>query len=618
MRRSGLLAFVIALAALASPPAHARDAVVRSFDGTPIVTHFYGAPNLTGPNARAPTVLVGPGFGFGGDTSPDRNTSDTIGAAALRAAGYNVLTWDPRGFGGSGGTVMMNSPDFEGRDVQALLDFVARQPEAQLDKPGDPRAGMSGSSYGGTIQLVAAAIDPRVDVIIPDLAWHSLTTSLIKHGAVKTGWLATICGLGEVTGLAQGLFGSAGAQFGSLDGHLRRACVTGSTTSVVSAEDTRWLADRGPAGLVDRIRIPTLLTQGTVDTLFTPGEAISTFSSLRDRDVPVKMMWHCGGHGACTTGTGPPGHLQGAAMAWLNRWLKGDGRVDTGPAFEWLAVDGGWRSGPDYPLAPAGERTAAGSGSLVFSPVTDSVGSGTPQYATPAVNAVTIALPAPPHGSDVVGAPRLKLRYQGSATPARTFLYAQIIDAHAGRVLDNQVAPVPVTLDGRPRTVERALEPVAVRAGSGSDFRVQITPSSTVYGPQQSSGGVDLPHIEASLPLVDATRSGRPARAGAPAARRLPARPTLIVRVRRVRGGGHRLVLRTRLRSTPCSGTVTFRVRAGRTTRTRRARMSRRCAAQRVVRVRVRRGTRARVSARFGGNAQLRPRAARTRALRLR
>jgi ABC-2 type transport system ATP-binding protein len=33
--------------------------------------------------------------------------------------------------------------------VQALLDWLAQQPEAQLDTAGDPRAGMTGVSYAG-------------------------------------------------------------------------------------------------------------------------------------------------------------------------------------------------------------------------------------------------------------------------------------------------------------------------------------------------------------------------------------------------------------------------------------------------------------------------------------
>jgi ABC-2 type transport system ATP-binding protein len=68
---------------------------------------------------------------------------------------------------------MVDSPDFEGRDVQALIDFVARQPEARLDGPGDPRIGMSGPSYGGGIQIVTAAIDGRVDAITPTIAWNA-------------------------------------------------------------------------------------------------------------------------------------------------------------------------------------------------------------------------------------------------------------------------------------------------------------------------------------------------------------------------------------------------------------------------------------------------------------
>ena len=86
----------------------------------------------------------------------------------LRRAGFNVLTWDSRGFGESGGTVEVDSQDFEGRDVSALLDWLATQPEQQLDAAGDPRAGMTGASYAGGIELVAAGIDRRIDAIAPD------------------------------------------------------------------------------------------------------------------------------------------------------------------------------------------------------------------------------------------------------------------------------------------------------------------------------------------------------------------------------------------------------------------------------------------------------------------
>ena len=133
------------------------------------------------------------GWGGNRDATGDGASSEAtgnVGAAALRKAGFNVLTWDSRGFGESGGTVTVDWQGNEGRDVQALLDYLAQQPEAQLDGAGDPRAGMHGASYAGGIELVSAGIDPRIDAIAPDIAWHSLLTSLYKEETVKGGWAA--------------------------------------------------------------------------------------------------------------------------------------------------------------------------------------------------------------------------------------------------------------------------------------------------------------------------------------------------------------------------------------------------------------------------------------------
>jgi ABC-2 type transport system ATP-binding protein len=52
---------------------------------------------------------------------------------------------------------------------------------------------------------------------------------------------------------------------------------------------------------VSQIRVPTLLVQGTADTLFTPSEAIRNFELLKASGVPVHMLWFCGGHGVCLT-----------------------------------------------------------------------------------------------------------------------------------------------------------------------------------------------------------------------------------------------------------------------------------------------------------------------------
>src|SRR3954451_421095 len=271
MRRiSRALALTLPAALLCAAPALARDTTVASFDGTKLTVHFFPSPS----GGLAPTVMVGPGWAS--PRATDENGGDGpsfgfTGVGTLRNAGYNVLTWDPRGFGTSEGTVEVDSPDFEGRDAQALIDFIGAQPEAQLDAPGDPRLGMSGASYGGGIQLVTAALDPRVDVIAPVIAWHSLVTSLFKDQTMKTGGASLLSLLGRTH---------------NLDPHIQSAYQEGLSTGVLSPDSVAFFASRGPGDLVSRIHVPTLLIQGTADTLFTLQEAVDNYRVLSAAGVP--------------------------------------------------------------------------------------------------------------------------------------------------------------------------------------------------------------------------------------------------------------------------------------------------------------------------------------------
>lgn len=592
--------------ACAAAPARARDVNVRSFDGTTIRAHFSPA-SKRGANEKVPTVLIGPGYPTLGDTNPDEDTSDQIGQATLRGEGFNTLTWDPRGIGGSSGNVNFDSPDFEARDVQALIDYVATTPETMLDGPNDPRVGMSGSSYGGGIQLATAAVDSRLDAIVPDVTWNNPGNGFFPDGAMKTSFSVIICGNGVATGVPGRLLGPAAALLANAADELKTACVE-SLGGKVSDASRQWFASRTPPGFRARITAPTLLTQGTVDTVFGLSEAVANYTVLRDKGVPVKMMWYCGGHGKCTTSTGEAGHVKRAGLAWLKRYLKNDASVDTGARFEWLADDGIWRSGPDYPLGDAGTIDASGANfrSLAVS-LADTTASGRNGFAsTPAPNAVTVGFSAPPAGSDIVGAPKLKLTYKGNAVLQNTFLYAHVIDAQANRVIGSQITPVPVTLDDRVHTVQRDLEPIAARAGAGAQYRIQVTPGTGLFGVQRSTGGVVIRSLEASLPLADATRSARGS-----AALRTPRRLVLRVSSRRVNGRA-KVTITTRLRTKPCAGTVTFTVTAaGRRTRTT-VRVPSSCSIRGVVRLDIARGRRISVRARFNGNAQLKARSSAT------
>jgi ABC-2 type transport system ATP-binding protein len=500
--RATLTPLVIALLLALAPAAHARDSSVNSFDGTKIVLSFFPAEGLK-EGSKAPTVLIGHGWGQSRDTDENSEGREDlfglVGPGPFRKAGFNVLTWDARGFGQSGGTIESDHPDFEARDVQALIDYVAQQPEAQLDGAGDPRVGMSGASYGGGIQFVTAARDPRVDVIAPDIAWHSLVSALFKDHAVKAGWGTVLWGAGNAAGLAPGL---VGGETGTLDPHIQSAYASGIANGDISDADRQWFAEHGPDFLLPKIRIPTFVVQGTADTLFTLQEAIDNYGALEKNGIPLKMMWFCGGHGACLTGTGEPKHLEKAVIAWFQRYLKRDASVDTGPKFEWLADDAKWRTAGGYPLPPKQPLTGDGTGTL---PIAQTSDSGQAQIAaTPAANAVNVTITPPAADTQVLGPPKLELTYSGTAGPAaNTHVYAQIVNTRTGQVVGNQVTPIPVTLDGAEHSIARPLEPLAAAATKDSAYQLQLIAYTGVYGPQRAAGAVTFSRIHVEVPTVD-------------------------------------------------------------------------------------------------------------------
>lgn len=504
-RAAGVATLVVgtilaALLMLGAAPAWARDGTVTSFDGTTIAYHFYPRPGLAA-GQRAPTLMDGPGYSSGGASE-----SDATVQAALND-GYNVLTWDPRGFGQSGGQVEVDSPVYEARDASALIDMLAGQPEVQLDKPGDPRLGMIGASYGGGIQLVTAAIDPRVDAITPQIAWNSLITSLDKNNTAKGGWGSLLVGLGtegSTTGVSNDPagFGPTGRQ----DPHTTAAFQDGLATGEFSADDQAYFAARGPDSLLGRIHIPTLLMEGTDDTLFTLHEAIANDQALKANGVPLQMLWFCGGltggplaHGVCNTPVGPDPHIDtDYALRWLDHYLKGT-PGSTGPPFSWVSDNGTLHAAPGYPVAQGPPVTASGAGTLVMAAGDTS---GALIEAQPAAHAVSVDLPTPAAGTEMVGEPTLSLMYSGTAASSDGRLYAQLVDNTAHLVLGNQVTPIPVTLDGTPHTITLPLEAVAADVIAGKSYTLQITDGTSDYFAARQPGVVTLAAIHLSVPTA--------------------------------------------------------------------------------------------------------------------
>ena len=117
---------------------------------------------------------------------------------------------------------------------------------------------MIGGSYGGGIQLVSAALDCRIDAIVPvivlALAGQRACTRTTPQGRVVEHPVR-------------------GGQGPVVDPHVTGANESAQPPGGSAEDDEDWFGSRGPANVLDRINVPTLFIQGTVDTLFTLDEA---------------------------------------------------------------------------------------------------------------------------------------------------------------------------------------------------------------------------------------------------------------------------------------------------------------------------------------------------------
>ena len=396
----------------AAVPGVLSDFDLTSFDHTTIRIHWFPDPSTAG--KPTPTVLMGPGWGESGDTDTSQaGVQGALSIAHLWQGGFNVLTWDPRGFGQSSGTAEVDSPNVEARDVSAMINWLAQQPGVKLGRPGVPRVGMVGESYGGGIQFAAAARDCRIVAIAPTIAWNSLGTSLDKNRTPKTGWANILMGV------------SSSAK---LDPEITAAAHEMNTAGVIDAHAVSYFDSRGPAQFLSRVRVPTLILQGAVDDLFTLDEGIANYRALRRTGTTVAMAWFCGGHGVCLTKPGTALEVGSLSLAWMERYLAGDKSVHVLAGFAFVDQNGTSYAARSYPLASGVPITAKGSGTLelkagggsgppVAAPnaqaanVVDLV--ATPVTPAPASNALNVTVPIT-HNAIVVGAPKLSISYSGS------------------------------------------------------------------------------------------------------------------------------------------------------------------------------------------------------------
>ncbi|MFD0840055.1 S15 peptidase family protein [Williamsia serinedens] len=555
--QSGLVAVVMALG-LAAPasaaPVDTYSTELLHFSvrtgpdrATPctIVGQLYRPAGLS-PSRRAPAVLTTNGFG-------GSYTTQAPIARYLATQGYVVLAYSGLGFGGSACPITLDDPDVDGVAASQLIDYLGgrtgiaytdaalRRPAPALDvvthddvdhsgrrRADDPRVGMVGGSYGGGIQFATAAVDPRLDTIVPQITWNDLSYSLAPNATSTFSGVSTrVSGSAKIV-YAAGLFvdgvtnpGRAGylsdpARITPCPNFTVTQCTTfaeGATVGQFSPAGVAHLRHASVSSYIDRIHIPVLLEQGQRDTLFDLNEAVATYQALRARGVPTSMIWQQWGH----SGGPAPGEYDrahpdrttqyevGRTLDWLDHHLKGLD-VDTGPQFayfrNWVPYTGiatPAYASDSYPVGTTSSfRLSAGQGLLdgaivaagaparpggatirtpllggrtQTGPYDDAPDSGKPVRQDPGTYARWDTAPRTTP-LDVVGIPTMRLRLRALGQP---LVFAKIYDVApdgSADLINGLVSPIRVADPTEPVTV--TLSGLVHRFAVGHRLRVEI------------------------------------------------------------------------------------------------------------------------------------------------
>jgi ABC-2 type transport system ATP-binding protein len=269
-------------------PATYFDAVIYGRDGTRLSATVFQPALKVG--EQAPVIIHTHGWGGWRVTRPNGfyGTQMMSGRAALKAwrAGYWVISYDQRGWGGSEGNIEMMDPKFEVQDTLAVIDWAAANlPRLSMDAPNDPKVGMLGESYGGAVQLLASATDPRIDAIVPIATWYDLSEALAPDSHLKIGWGSVLLSLGLATGYDLGKFIQT-PYLKSADGRMREP-----VRAELKAHSLTSYCQRG-----QRPQADALLIQGMRDTLFPLNQGLAIRDCLQQGGRDVRLLGMQGGH----------------------------------------------------------------------------------------------------------------------------------------------------------------------------------------------------------------------------------------------------------------------------------------------------------------------------------
>ncbi len=504
-----------------------------------------------GSAGRHPAILLAHGFGGSKADLVDQGK-------VLAGLGYVVLTWSARGFGGSGGRIHLDDPEFEVADARRLIDVLGARPDVALDLPGDPRVGVVGASYGGALALMAAAADPRVDTVAAIITWNDLADAFFPQDATAAGtppspaaveraaapgpfkqlWASRF--FGATNAGSTGSSGASGAGVcGRFDPTVCRLFLAAAETGQPSPELLDLLRAHSPRPTLGRLRAPTYLVQGMADSLFGLEHADATARALTSAGTPVAVRWIDGGHdGASSTAAADEESLH----TWLERYLSpGEGNGTRGsaaagagalplsafvyaapvprrqtvapllaaPAYVGSAT---WSTIPLQPATPRPLLNPPGGqpASVTSIPGAAGLGAGFAAYQLAALPGQSAAFDSAPltTRTTIVGAPRVRLRVTSTATSVTFYVSLWQVTGGVATLPRRLVAPVTVaTTPSAATTVDVALPAGTWTVESGSAVRLLVTSTDSAFsGPRAARADrVQVDDAGLSVPTVSGT-----------------------------------------------------------------------------------------------------------------
>ncbi len=469
-------AFTIAPSTSATGAAEPTQTVIdKCFDSVPEpgttepVQICYSLFKPAGASAKQRVPLLMHSHGWGG-----QRTQDPAQLKAFLDAGYGVLSFDQRGFGESGGKAHVEHPDFEGQDVQRLVDVVAGLDWVAHQAPDDPVIGAVGGSYGGGYQLVGAFTElrdrgaTRFDALAPEITWWDLRESLAPSGVARTAWVTALYAAGADAHTSEVHQGFA---YGAVTGDWPRR------QTPVTPDLDWFFAKNGPAWHVARGRvldIPVLFGQGTTDNLFNLNQGLKSFANAltptaRDRSI---FVGYNGGHALPsalplgTQGGGDPcsERLAGGSFSDLTRRffaevLQGRARTLTGFGQHHIAT-------PDGTCVTVDDVTP--DRSVEIGQVVSTAAAGAPIAWKVADGPITIA-----------GAASVDADVTSVGLESRVFLALSVGTSPAdAQIVQNNMLPLrlPTPITGEHRTIE--LPGIAVEVPTGQSLFLTVSPVS--------------------------------------------------------------------------------------------------------------------------------------------